>query len=358
MSLDIGLNFHFYDDPLLLYNAMLEDIKNAQKYIYLETYRFGNDQIGERFRNALTKKAKQGIEIKILIDSWGTSVNEFFFKELLRLGGEVTFFKKLRFSFDILSQNHRRNHRKLFIIDDKITYIGSANISNHSINWRESVLKLESKCASHFKKIFLEDYNISKKIFPNKINYTRSVRFSGFEIIKDIPSTIVQSTRKKYLKLIKSAVNEIIIETPYFLPGSIVRKALTDAAKKGVKITIITPQHSDVGLFDILRNKYLGQLYEKNIRILLYQTQNLHAKLMLIDDDVFVIGSSNFDYRSFRFQHEINLVGKNKDIIGVIANHFEESKADCIEFNYAIWQKRPWILKTIEWILVPIRRFF
>jgi len=358
MNLDGELNFLFFDDPLLLYNAMLEDIKNAQKYIYIETYRFGNDPIGERFRNALTKKAKQGVEIKVLIDSWGTAVNEFFFKELIRYGGEITFFKKLRFSFDILSQNHRRNHRKLFLIDDKISYLGSANISNHSINWRESVLRLENKFAIHFKKIFLEDYKISKKIFPNKINYTRSVRFSGFEIIKDIPSTIVQATRKKYLKLIKAAKKEIIIETPYFLPGSIVRKALIDVAKKGVKICIITPQHSDVGLFDILRNKYLGQFCENNIQILLYQTQNLHAKLMLIDDDVFTIGSSNFDYRSFRFQHEINLVCKNKAIIDVIAKHIEESKSDCIEFNYTFWQKRPWIQKIIEWLLVPIRRFF
>jgi len=351
-------NFLFFDDPLLLYNAMLEDIKNARKYIYLETYRYGNDPIGERFRTALIKKAKQGIEIKILIDSWGTAVNETFFKDLLLLGGEVTFFKKLKFSFDIFAQNHRRNHRKLFLIDDKISYIGSANITNHSINWRESVLRFESRLTGCLKKIFLEDYNLSKKIFPNKINYTRSVRVSGFEIIKDIPSTIVQATRKKYLKLIKSAREEIIIESPYFLPGSIVRKALIDAARRGVKICIITPQHSDVALFDMLRNKYLGHFYENNIRILLYQPQNLHSKLMLIDDEVFVIGSSNFDYRSFRFQHEINLVGKDNAIIFRIAQHIEESKADCIAFNYAQWQKRPWILKTIEWILVPVRRFF
>jgi len=360
MALNAGteLNFVFFDDPLLLYNAMLEDIKNAQKYIYIETYKFGNDPIGERFRDILTKKAKQGVEIKILIDSWGTAVNEYFFIELIRLGGEVTFFEKLKLSFDILSKNHRRNHRKLFIVDDKISYIGSANISNHSINWRESVLRLEDTFAVHFKKIFLEDYLISKKIFPNKINYTRSVRFNGFEIIKDVPSTIVQATRKKYLSLIKAAKREIIIESPYFLPGSIVRKALLDAAKKGVEITIITPQHSDVTLFDILRNKYLGQFYKNNIHILLYRPQNLHAKLMFIDDEVFVIGSSNFDYRSFRFQHEINLVGKNKSIIEVIARHIEESKADCIDFNYTLWQKRPWILKTFEWFLVPVRRFF
>ena len=79
---------------------------------------------------------------------------------------------------------------------------------------------------------------------------------------------------------------------------------------------------------------------------------------MLIDDEVFVIGSSNFDYRSFRFQHEINLVGRNKAIIDVLAKHVEETKSDCEDFNFALWQRRAWILKFIEWVLVPIRRFF
>ena len=352
------LKFSFFDDPLLLYNAMLEDIKAAQKYILIETYRFGNDPIGERFRNALAKKAKQGVEIKILIDSWGTAVNESFFTELLQFGGEVTFFEKLKISLDLLSKNHRRNHRKLIIIDDKILYIGSANITNHSINWRESVLKLENNIAVQFKKIFYEDYLISKKIFPNKINYTRPVKVGDFEILRDIPGMIIQTARKKFLKLIKEAKEEIIIETPYFLPGSFVRKALVEAANNGVKICIITPEHSDVGLFDILRNKYLGHFYKKNIQILYYRPQNLHAKLMLVDGAIFSIGSSNFDYRSFRFQHEINLLGNNKAIIEAITNHIEESKLDCVEFDYNYWLHRPWTLKLIEWLLVPIRHFF
>lgn len=337
---------------------MLEDIKTAQKYILIETYRFGNDPIGERFRDALIKKAKQGVEVKILIDSWGTAVKENFFAELKRFGGEVTFFEKLKVSLDFLTKNHRRNHRKLLIIDDKITYIGSANITNYSINWRESVLKLENNIAVHFKKIFNEDYLLSKKIFLNKINYTRPVRVGNFEIIRDIPGTIFQATRRRFLKIIKSAKKEIIIETPYYLPGSRIRRALFEAAERGISVNIITPEHSDVGLFDILRNKYLGQFYKHDIQIHLYRPNNLHAKLMLVDGETFIIGSSNFDYRSFRFQHEINLIGDNKAIIETIANHLEESKTDCVQFNYDYWKRRPWTLKVVEWLLVPIRHFF
>ncbi|OPZ99030.1 MAG: putative cardiolipin synthase YwiE [Bacteroidetes bacterium ADurb.Bin408] len=142
------------------------------------------------------------------------------------------------------------------------------------------------------------------------------------------------------------------------MPGSVVRKAIADAACRGVNITIITPQHSDVGLFDILRNKYLGQLIKENIKILYYCPHNLHAKLMLVDSETFVIGSSNFDYRSFRFMHEINLAGHDKKIIETLKAHIEDSKSECIDFNYVLWLKRPWILKVIEWLLVPVRHFF
>jgi len=356
---DNGLiNFSFFDDPLLLYNSMLNDIAKAQKYIYIETYKFGNDPIGERFRDALTKKAHQGIEVKILIDSWGTAVSESFFSELISCGGELVFFEKLKIGFDFFARNHRRNHRKLTIIDDKITYIGSSNITNYSINWRESILKLESSLALVLKKIFLEDFFISKKLFPNKKKYTKSVKYKNFEIIKDIPSNIFQPTRKKFLSLINAAQNEIIIETPYFLPGSIVRKALIRAAERGVSVQIITPQHSDIGSFDILRNKYLGELTKKNVFIFFYRPYNLHAKIILVDGETFVVGSSNFDYRSFRFQHEINLVGSDKNIVIALQKHIEESKANCVYFNYDQWQKRAWIVKLIEWMLVPIRHFF
>ncbi|MDD3877575.1 MAG: phosphatidylserine/phosphatidylglycerophosphate/cardiolipin synthase family protein [Bacteroidales bacterium] len=352
------MSFNFYDEPLTFYNVMLDDIRKASQYIFLETYKFANDAIGIKFRDALVRKAKQGIRVIILVDSWGTSVAESFFSEIKENGGEVKFFKKLKLSIDFLSRNHLRNHRKILVIDDKISYVGSPNITGYSINWRESVLRIENELSLQFKKIFLEDYSLSKKYFPNKRKFTRGIKQGDFEIVKDLPSSVFQPTRKKFLSLIRNAKKEIIIETPYFLPGSTIRKALINAAERGVLITIITPLHSDVELFDILRNRYLGLLFKNNIIIFQYYPDNLHAKLMLVDNETFCIGSSNFDYRSFRFMHEINLLGKNKNIIFLIVNHFAETKQDCHIFDYDKWLKRPWTLKIIELLLVPIRHFF
>ncbi|MDR2009640.1 MAG: phosphatidylserine/phosphatidylglycerophosphate/cardiolipin synthase family protein [Bacteroidales bacterium] len=355
---NIDGNYILFDDPLTQFAAMIEDIKTANHSIFLQTYKFGNDVIGEKFKVELTKKAKQGIKVVLLIDSWGTGVTERYFSEMISFGGRVKFFKKIKFSLDLFSANHRRNHRKMLIIDEKTTYIGSSNITNYCINWRESCLRIKGSIAKVFKKIFFDDYHISNKFYQNKKNFSTKLKHDGIEIIRDIPSNRIQPTRDKFRKLINKAQKNIIIETPYFLPGSSLRKAIADALLRGVKVKIIIPQNSDVRLFDILRNKYLGQYHKNGVEIVEYTPNNLHAKVFLIDDSTFVLGSSNFDYRSFRFMHEINICGQNPEIIRLIQNHLTETESESVPFNYDNWKNRRLSTKAIERLLVPLRHFF
>lgn len=352
------LYFQFYHDPLKYYLAVLQDIEKAKKYIYIETYKFSLGPIGEKFKLALLKKAKEGVEIKLLMDSWGSTVSYSFFSELINAGAEVRYFKKIRISFDFFTKNHRRDHRKIIAIDDEITYMGSANITDHSINWRESIIRINGNITKEFKKIFLENWRIYNKYFYDKIVSTQIIYYHNYEIIRDVPSTLLQPTRKRFLELIQNAKSEIIIETPYFLPGSVVRKAIKEAGMRGVKVTIIMPKRSDVGAVDLLRTRYLGQIYGPNVEILYYIPQNLHAKLCIVDKSIFFIGSANFDYRSFRFQYEISLVGKNKSLISKLLQHVEETKKDCEAFDYEFWKKRSFVQKIFEWLLVPFRHLF
>lgn len=143
MSSELAHEYMFFQETIKLYSSMIDDIANAKDSIYLETYRFGNDSVGMLFRDVLTKKSKEGVKIKLLLDSWGSSLSEAFFSDLIAQGGHVRFFKKLRFFFDPFTKNHRRNHRKLLVIDSRISYIGSANIAAHSLHWRELVLRIE-----------------------------------------------------------------------------------------------------------------------------------------------------------------------------------------------------------------------
>lgn len=356
----IGSNrkFELYNDSLMLYNAMLEDIKNARNFIYLETYRLGNDRIGIKFRDALVKKCKEGVVVKILVDAWGTSQSVSFFSELIKNGGYVRYFEKFNYTLDFFTKNHKRDHRKLLIIDDLITYIGSANITEHCLNWRECVLKISGDISLVMKKTFFWYYqHYIKKSFFYKL-HNRTLYHEEFEIICDIPSIIKQLVKKRYEELIRNAKKEIIIETPYFLPGFILRRELMKAAQRNVDVKIIVPQYSDVRLVDILRTKYLGLLHKSNINFLFYLPNNLHSKLIIVDGECFSIGSSNFDYRSFRYMHEIVLLGKEPGIIKLIQNHISETLEDCLEFDYEKWKRRPLIQKLFEWILLPFRHLF
>lgn len=354
---DILTNHKVFSDNLKLFTEMLSDFEQAKVSIHIEIYKYLNDAIGVRFRDVLTRKCKQGVKVKLMIDSWGAYVDDIFFKELITLGGQVRYFSKLKYSFDAFTKHHRRNHRKIIIIDDRIVYLGSANINDYSLNWRELTVKMEGTIALPFKKVFNDSWKIHEKaLFKQKIQL-RQISKGGFRIIRDIPSITKQKVKRKFEDLIKNAKSEIIIETPYFLPGFKLRKWLMDAAKRGITVKVLTPKTSDVTFVDVLRSKYLGMIHKSNVHILFYKPNNLHAKLTIVDKELFFFGSANFDYRSFRYMFEIMLLGSDKNLLNDLLIHVQETMEDCEPFDYEDWLQRPFIHKVFEQLLVPFRYY-
>jgi cardiolipin synthase len=351
------MEFLVLDDPLKFYNVMLNDIALARNFIYLETYKFANDHMGVKFRDALTRKAHEGVQVKLMIDSWGRGpVSDSFFEKLIEYGGEVKFFEKIKLNTDIFTRGHRRDHRKIIVIDDEISYIGSMNITGYNLNWRELALRIKGELSLLFRKVFLQNYeSINPYLIPNKLVFTRTVKMGDWEIIRDVPSIPVQRMKKKYVQLLRNAQSSVIIETPYFLPGFLLRKALMDAAKRGVDVKVIMPKNSDVRMIDILRNRYLGMFSKNNVKMMFFIPHNLHAKLMVIDNKVFSISSANFDYRSFRYQYEIALIGKEPEVLRQLQEHLQETLNNSEAFDYEKWANRPLIEKIFEAILIPFR---
>ncbi|MFH1745282.1 MAG: phospholipase D-like domain-containing protein [bacterium] len=348
----------FFSKNSELYSSMLEDIGNAQKYVYLETYNFSNDEIGEKFRDKLIGTTRRGVEVKILCDDFGSKANKKFFKELTAVGGKVKFFRKFRLSFRIIRKNNHRDHRKLLVIDDKISYIGSSNITKDNLKWRDSNLRLEGKIAQEFKSAFLKNYSIAHKYIFIRRDHIKPFIFDDFVIQRDVPSIKFRRIQKKHLELIKKARKKIIIETPYFLPDWKLRRGLKKAVEKGVEIIIMLPNNSDIKLIDILRQKYFGQLYEHGIKIMFYRPEILHSKCLVVDDKYFSIGSANLDYRSSMHQFEINLFGQDTAIINELKNFFEEGLKKCEPFCYQTWLDRSKLQKMLENILISIRYLF
>ncbi len=346
-----------FDTPNAWFEKLYEDIENAKFLIYIEIYRLNNDEIGKKVVKLLSEKCKQGLEVKLLLDSWGTKQDDAFFSPITQNNGEVRFFNKLKLSLQLISKNHQRNHRKIIIIDNKILHFGSANITAYSKNWRESILRLEDSITLTFKKILLENWHIASLEFYKKRKYLKTIKVDGYEIIRDIPSIYSQKIKKHFEAEIKKAKKSIQIITPYFLPGYKLRRLLVMAAKKGVDVSIFIPIHSDVQLVDYLRDKYLGFYHERNVKLFLFQKTNLHAKIMLVDGKIFSLGSSNFDYRSFRYMHEINLSGVNSNIVSLLENFIEELKKDSIPFNYEKWKNRSTLHKIFGWLITPFRHY-
>lgn len=347
--------YSFYNDNIELYAEMIKDIISAKKYVYLETYIFSNDSVGKRFKRMLLKKAKQGLDIKILVDGYGSTANKKFFHDLIEVGGDVRIFREFQWSFRIIKKNTHRNHRKLLIIDDDVSYLGSSNITTSSLAWRESNLRLSGGIAIPLKRAFLENFNLFDKHFFISREHIRSLRNEKFEIIRDVPSLKFRKTRKLMLSMIQSANKQVMIEAAYFLPDILFRRALKEARERGVKVTIVVPKYSDHRIFDLLREKYLGKLHEFGINIMLFVPEVIHSKFIVIDEKEFLIGSSNIDHRSFSLQFEINLYSANHHISKMLIEHFKQSLADCEPFDYEGWKKRTLGQRIIEKLLSTIR---
>lgn len=347
-----------YDQNEHFYASLLEDIRNSKRNVYIEVYRISKDNLGQTFVEELAKAAARGIDVKLLVDAWGTGQSIQFFLPIIDNGGSVRIFSPIQLSRYLLSKAHLRNHRKLFVIDDNILYISSANITQYSLPWRELTLRIKGDLAIPFAHVFHINFRNHRRHTYNKKIFNRVIHFRGFEIIRDVPSLYRQKVLRKLIYMIRHAKQNIYIETPYFLVGYRFRKALADAINRGIKVELVLPKHSDVILFDFLRNRYLGQLYKWNIEILYYYPSNLHSKLMIVDDQIFCVGSANFDYRSFLYMHEIMLYGKDQQILDLLIKYRNKTLENTEPFNYQLWKNRHWLDKVIGWMLVPLRNFF
>lgn len=351
------MKYSLLHEPRKIFDYMLKDIASAKKEILLETYIYDKDKIGKEFRDLIIKKAKEGVKVRLLIDWWGGTAKKSFFRELISLGGEVRYFRKLRLSPKIFRANHERNHRKLLIIDEKIAYIGSINITNSCIDWKEIVFRMDGLISKAFKKAFKRTWRIHN-LFKNK--NAKKIIYEGFEILEDIADGKHNVSARTYHKLIKNSKEEVLIVTPYFLPSKILKRDFKKAIKRGVKVSLILPENSDVTTLDKFRNRHLGKLHKIGVNIYFYP-KVLHSKI-LVSDNQFLIGSSNLDYRSFRHQFEINLFGKDEQMTLSLKKHIQWFIKNSKKFDFEKWKKRHYITRKREeflsWFLRNWEEYF
>jgi cardiolipin synthase A/B len=347
------------------YEAELDRIRNARKSVHLEAYIFQAGEIAKRVVAALTAKALEGVEVRVVLDGLGSlGMKSSYFKDLVNAGGKVEWYQSVKFS-KLPHYNHR-SHREVLICDGTVGFIGGAGIADHWFHgrkgkprWRDTMVQVEGDAVPNLQATFAENWLeasgellVGAEYFP-----LYEVGSGSAVLVIDSTPTAGGSTRARILFqiLLASAKKSIHITTPYFLPDQSMSKELVRAVQRGVELKIITPgKHSDHMLTRSSSRRSYGGLLKVGARIFEYQSAMIHAKILTIDGLWSVVGSTNFDNRSFGLNDEVNLAACDPKFAARLDEDFARDLAESREVTYAEWRTRSFFERGPEllgWIL-------
>lgn len=317
-------NFTIYCNGKDLFPELFSTLKHAKNHIHILFYTVKTDSISNEFLALLREKAKEGVEVRLVLDWLGSlKIRKKIIKELQESGIEFYFCHIPRLPFLFYSLQVR-NHRKIAIVDGKIGFMGGFNIGKDYINanlklspWRDCHIKMIGEGVDDLQREFLNDWLGASKInlLQNKIYFPMQPK--GTSRHQLIPA------KGKYLEeilshLIRNARKSIIICTPYFIPTKPIMKELLFALKRNVEIMILVPNNSDHILVKEASYPYLRELLAKDAAVFQYTYGFFHSKIMIVDDEICFVGSSNFDKRSILLNHELNCSIYDQEFINEI----------------------------------------
>ncbi len=333
--------FYLCENSVESYEKIISYIEDAKSSIYISTYIFADDEITKELIKILTKKVKEGVSVKLLFDSFGSFSLELFPRLLWKFknaGGEYHFFMSI-LKHPIKNRFNYRNHRKMIIIDKQILISGGINISKDYLSlssknsaWMDLTFIINGAAAFHYYEIFKYDWEFQTKeklIEKTPKNYASIKTKSTVQVVPSGPDVDNDALYESILYGVYLAKKRVWIMTPYFAPDGSLMDALMIAKHRGVEVKIILPKTSDQILADISRSGFLRELQKEGVEILFYKTKMLHAKAMIIDDEVALVGSSNFDARSFFYNFEVMSFLYTKDDILRVQRWIEALFDEC-----------------------------
>ncbi|WP_433773098.1 cardiolipin synthase [Bacillus wiedmannii] len=323
-------DFHLYTYGKDLYDALFTDIKQAKHHVHVLFFIVKNDKISREFLNLLIDKAQEGIEVRLLLDRFGSHhLSNEAIRSLQKHGVSFSFCHKVKFPFLFFSAN-QRNHRKITVIDGEIGYIGGFNIGEEYLGhnqelglWRDYHLRLTGEGVQDLQKQFLHDWfdETNKNLLDTSLYFPKQQ--TGAILHQFIPTdgAYLQNT---FLHLIENAKEELFIGTPYFIPSKKIMSALLKARERGVQITILVPEKADHALVREAKFPYCRKLIRAGCNIYAFQQGFFHAKIIIADNHTCDIGTANFDKRSLYINHEINCLLYDKHFIQTVKNKLHE----------------------------------
>jgi len=341
------------------FEALFKDINEATHHIHLLYYIVKHDDLGDRFLDLIEAKAKEGIEVRLLVDHIGSrSIQKKRIKQLKKSGVYFAFFFPSMFKYFNLKGNYR-NHRKIAIIDGSIGYIGGYNIGDEYIGlskkfgyWRDTHLRIIGDSVFSLQLRFILDWrNASNMNLPMTSSYLRNHTtdsVGSVQIVDSGPDNINEQIKQGYLQIIHQAKDYLYIQSPYFIPDESIIEGLKIAAAKGVDVRIMIPNKPDHVFVYWATYSYCGELLPYGVRIYTYENGFLHSKTIVSDDSISSVGTCNFDIRSFKLNFEINAFIYNVHESTMLRNIFESDINHCRELSLRRYNNRSLIIKGKE----------
>lgn len=368
--LTTGNKVHLLKDGPATYQAMYAAILSATDHINMETYILDDDEVGQRFVQALIAKQNQGVQVNLIRDSMGTFVTPTaLFQQMTDSGINLLEFNPVNpLAARTGWSPNQRDHRKLLIVDGRIAFLGGINISSvysggsfsrssrtksdGSLAWRDTDLQLQGPVVAELQKLFIETWRkqtdeplAGKKYFPASENAGRQVvRAIGSS--PDEPYSLIYAT---LLSAIGSAETSVHLTNAYFVPDPQLLTALEDAVKRGVDVALILPSQTDSWLVFHAGRAYYDRLLRSGVDIHERRGVILHSKTALIDGVWATVGSTNLDWRSFLHNQELNAVVLGADFGKQVQTMFDKDLAASDKIILEQWQQRPFHLRFKEW---------
>ena len=344
---------HIYTSGRDAFDIIINDILNAKSHIHLEYYIIEEDKIGLQIRDLLVKKAKEGLEVRLIYDDLGSwSLGNKFLQPLIEAGIEVHAFLPVRFPYFTNKINYR-NHRKIIVIDGNIAHVGGMNIADRYIegvaelgSWKDMQLRIEGEAAHSLQTIFLIDWYFVTNQAINDDRFFPTCQIEEKKIVQITasgPDSDWASIMQAYFSAIVTATDHIYIATPYFIPNESILTALKTAALSGIDVRIMLPYKSDSHVVYRSTLSFVADLLEAGVKIYFYAKGFNHSKLMLVDGVVASIGTANMDIRSFDQNFEVNAIIYDEELTGRLEAHFLKDLQSCVVYTFEEWGNRPWI---------------
>ena len=342
------------------WQQLLKTISEARESIYIEQFLFFPDAIGQQFIELLVKKAKEGVHVKLIVDSVGSFPlgRSEYLDVMHQAGVKVKFFNwMLPFSKNSKKLLYFRNHRRLTIVDRQIMITGGTCISKNMEHWRDTQIRLEGPVVQQAVHVFDRTWKKVYKKHTLNLGTQYKSGIDSFSYITQAPFLAEKHLYHRLIDAIRQARKHIYLTTPYFLPDNKLQRVLILAVKRGVDVRVLIPEKSNHPIVDIGSHSYFEYLLNKGLRIVRYKPSMIHAKTVTIDDEWAMVGTLNLDNVSLKYNFESAVITTNRLCAAELREIFVKDLRSSSEVRLHDWKNRSNIQKFKEGLVWPIRKF-